>query len=84
MHQILSANRTGTMFDVCERLVPLRADDDDAYGDFPEKYYLFLIKYAKICYNDIWPKNKPFLLLRFFFLSCYMIFMPLAKLAVAL
>ena len=25
MHQILSANRTGTMFDVCERLVPLRA-----------------------------------------------------------
>ena len=25
MHQILSANRTGTMLDVCERLVPLRA-----------------------------------------------------------
>ena len=25
MHQILLAYRTGTMFDVCERLVPLRA-----------------------------------------------------------
>ena len=25
MHQILSANHTGTMFDVCERLVLLRA-----------------------------------------------------------
>ena len=25
VHQILSANRTGTMFDVCERLVLLRA-----------------------------------------------------------
>ena len=25
MHQILSANHTSTMFDVCERLVPLRA-----------------------------------------------------------
>ena len=25
MHQILSANLPGTMFNVCERLVPLRA-----------------------------------------------------------
>ena len=25
MHQILSANLSGTMFNVCERLVPLRA-----------------------------------------------------------
>ena len=35
MHQILSANRTGAMFDVCERLAPFRAVSVHTIPDSP-------------------------------------------------